>query len=368
MTIKIGAIIKRLRTEKNTTQETLAAALGVTPQAVSRWESECCYPDMELLPALADYFSVSVDELIGYNLSDREADIKRVRRQMERLSETGTDEEQLSFARNAYARYPYLPDVKVYLAMCLSDLYTKTGQTSHFEEAKNLCMSVINDNCGTEDRYDSITTLSRLYRQAGKADKAKETLDLLVPMKYCRESALSCGIGDGNTEYYIQDEIDKLTDCLGTAIRGLAVNEDVPNDPSTWEKKIEILKTSNELYKMIYGDNLMFFHIRLSMNYRLISTFELSLGRMDDALSSLEKMCRHTIAYDKSYADDRGKNYSSIFTDKLTYSEASDDLHELKEHTWSYHMLDCLRSRLYDAIRNTGRFKQIVKSLEEYAK
>ena len=40
MTIKIGTMIKHLRTQNHTTQETLAAALGVTPQAISRWESE----------------------------------------------------------------------------------------------------------------------------------------------------------------------------------------------------------------------------------------------------------------------------------------------------------------------------------------
>jgi len=40
MTVKIGAIIKKLRTENNITQDTLANALDVTPQAISRWESE----------------------------------------------------------------------------------------------------------------------------------------------------------------------------------------------------------------------------------------------------------------------------------------------------------------------------------------
>ena len=80
MNIKIGANIKKLRTENNITQDALATAIGVTPQAISRWESEGGYPDIELLPALADFFSVSVDELIGYRLSEREkelADIKK---------------------------------------------------------------------------------------------------------------------------------------------------------------------------------------------------------------------------------------------------------------------------------------------------
>ena len=68
MNIKIGAIIKKLRAENNITQDTLATAIGVTPQAISRWESEGGYPDIELLPALADFFSVSTDELLGYKL------------------------------------------------------------------------------------------------------------------------------------------------------------------------------------------------------------------------------------------------------------------------------------------------------------
>ena len=50
MNLKIGTIIKRFRAERNITQDTLAAAIGVTPQAISRWESEGGYPDIEILP------------------------------------------------------------------------------------------------------------------------------------------------------------------------------------------------------------------------------------------------------------------------------------------------------------------------------
>ena len=71
MNLKIGTIIKQLRQQNNVTQEQLATALYVSPQAISRWESEICYPDIEFLPALADFFSVSTDELLGYKLSER---------------------------------------------------------------------------------------------------------------------------------------------------------------------------------------------------------------------------------------------------------------------------------------------------------
>ena len=64
-TIAIGNRIKALRTERRLTQEQLAAVLGVTPQAVSRWEKARSYPDLELLPVIAAYFSVSTDFLLG---------------------------------------------------------------------------------------------------------------------------------------------------------------------------------------------------------------------------------------------------------------------------------------------------------------
>ena len=64
-TITIGSRIKALRAERCQTQEQLANALGVTPQAVSRWEVEKSYPDLELLPVIAKYFDVSTDFLLG---------------------------------------------------------------------------------------------------------------------------------------------------------------------------------------------------------------------------------------------------------------------------------------------------------------
>ena len=59
--IRIGEKIRLLRRKNDVTQDQLAAYLGVTPQAVSRWESGICYPDMGTLPAIADYFSVNMD-------------------------------------------------------------------------------------------------------------------------------------------------------------------------------------------------------------------------------------------------------------------------------------------------------------------
>lgn len=63
--LRCGEQLALLRRQKQITQEQLAQAMGVTNQAVSKWESGQSYPDITLLPKLAAYFQVTVDELLG---------------------------------------------------------------------------------------------------------------------------------------------------------------------------------------------------------------------------------------------------------------------------------------------------------------
>ena len=62
---KTGALIARLRKKKNLTQDALAGQLGVTRKAISRWETGRGYPDVEILPSLAEVLGVSVNELLA---------------------------------------------------------------------------------------------------------------------------------------------------------------------------------------------------------------------------------------------------------------------------------------------------------------
>lgn len=70
MMIQIHKQISFLRKQNGLTQENLAKSLGVTNQTVSKWESGQCCPDIQLLPAIAEFFHVSVDALLGYEPVD----------------------------------------------------------------------------------------------------------------------------------------------------------------------------------------------------------------------------------------------------------------------------------------------------------
>ena len=69
--LRMGARIARYRKELGLTQEALAHLLGVTNQAVSKWEGDVCCPDLQLLPALADALGLSLDALAGKHRSPR---------------------------------------------------------------------------------------------------------------------------------------------------------------------------------------------------------------------------------------------------------------------------------------------------------
>lgn len=72
MKLAIGRNIRSFRKKNDLTQEALADRLGVTYQSISRWENETTYPDLELIPAIAEVLSVTVDELLGMPRIEKE--------------------------------------------------------------------------------------------------------------------------------------------------------------------------------------------------------------------------------------------------------------------------------------------------------
>ena len=71
---KIGKFISKVRKEKNITQEQLADKLHITNRAISKWENGLSVPDADLLIRLSEILEVSVSDLLGTNIEEKEAD------------------------------------------------------------------------------------------------------------------------------------------------------------------------------------------------------------------------------------------------------------------------------------------------------
>ncbi len=76
--MNIGNKIRKLRKQRGITQEQLAESIGISFQAVSKWENNIALPDITLTPALASYFGVSMDELFDFNLKEIECAVKMI--------------------------------------------------------------------------------------------------------------------------------------------------------------------------------------------------------------------------------------------------------------------------------------------------
>lgn len=77
--MNLGNKIRELRRAANLTQEQLASALNISPQAVSKWEMGASYPDMTMIPTLAGFFKVSLDELFDFDVKNIDREIEDIR-------------------------------------------------------------------------------------------------------------------------------------------------------------------------------------------------------------------------------------------------------------------------------------------------
>ncbi len=110
MNLRLAENLRRLRQEHGMTQQELADRLCVSYQAVSRWENRSSYPDIELLPALAALFGVTVDYLLG------SAEQRAGREWWDAYKTLDTPSERLAHLRQMHRTFP--DDQEVFLRLC----------------------------------------------------------------------------------------------------------------------------------------------------------------------------------------------------------------------------------------------------------
>jgi len=189
MTIKIGSKIKTLRKKADVTQDRLAEYIGVTAQAISRWESEICYPDIEILPAIADFFNISLDELIGVDPKQKENKINEYIEKANKEQCASNFTEAVSVYREAVSQYPSSYKLQAFLASaigCMDNGVTIPPESAN--EAINICNRILEDCVDDQIRYHALNILCWVYyRQLDDFDKAMDIVARLPKIYGCQE-------------------------------------------------------------------------------------------------------------------------------------------------------------------------------------
>ena len=175
MKLLIGENIKRLRVQKSVTQEQLAESMHVSAVAVSKWERGETTPDISILPKLAFYFQVSIDELMSYDACAVELEIQEFLRDHKTEAEARHQRKCKSLSANAYRKYPN--DYRV-MELYMWDLIggyadnDKNDVIEHAEEIDKICDRILDGCKDAFIRADAVVMKGKLLHAAGQTQEA----------------------------------------------------------------------------------------------------------------------------------------------------------------------------------------------------
>ena len=167
--IKLGEKIKSLRKQKNISQEVLAGYLGVSYQAVSKWENGTTMPDVTMIPAIASFFGVSTDELFDFNLYEIEKNIDAIVTETNKYYDTDKSKVE-AILRDGLKKYPG-NDV---LLNCLIGVLLDTGRN---DEVINIGKALVESTKCDEVRIDAWRIMAEAYKAKGEYALAKNAVD-----------------------------------------------------------------------------------------------------------------------------------------------------------------------------------------------
>ena len=238
MTIYFNENFKKLRKGRNMTQEQIAEVLSVSPQAVSRWETGATYPDIALLPSIAEFFETTVDALLGTGKARAKERIDGFLHHGKELLEANELTEATDMMRSAVREFPNSFELQYALFEVLLRVY----DTDHSESVTEAEISELGERIltySTDDRIRLLTKvyLGRFYAQNGRVARAEEIFRTLPEAEYCRENQFKLtGIGDPVFEEETLKTVDEAVLELFLRMREASL-EDAPKDRLTEAKR-----------------------------------------------------------------------------------------------------------------------------------
>ena len=360
MAIYISEKLKQFRKARDLTQEQIADVFNVSPQSVSRWETGVTYPDMELLPSIASYFEITVDELLGVDkIKDKERitgiDIEICDKWIK-----GYMDDALEIARNAVREFPHEYNLHLRLAMTL-DMKTESDEKKKKDnllESIAVLERVLENSIDDSVRNQALFTLSRIYKKAGDKEKAVETAKKLSLAAGSSDVVLSQIYEGDELHEHLKRNIAYFAGSLAHIIEQLAKSMYNSGSP----ERIKLINKAIGILGLIYenGDygfdnsSLNRYYFELAKNYY-------GINDMDNALDCLEKAAQHAVDLD-ALADFKKHTSLAVLgrTRMMVRSERTNQCHDM--------LYDNLPHGNFELIKDDERFKAVVAKLEKYAK
>lgn len=176
--LKLGEKIKSLRKQRDISQEVLADYLGVTFQAVSKWETGTAMPDVALIPAIASFFGVSTDELFDYNRLEAQRKVEAICAESWKYRSDAPEKAE-AILREGLKQFPGNDTI-------LNNLLYVIDTPQRTDEVIRLCQSLIESTNDDEVKYDALRILAGAYKSAGDPSRVKDTLERIPELYFSK--------------------------------------------------------------------------------------------------------------------------------------------------------------------------------------
>lgn len=365
MSLKIGKRIKLLRKEQDITQEKLAAYLNISYQAISKWENGTAYPDISLLPAIANFFGVTSDELLGLKGEEKTEELKAYEAEYFELSREGKVLEAIRLAREVLEKYPRNYQWMVNLAFSLV-AYNATDEQREYskahgfiEEAIDLSERVLEDCTVESIRQSAIVILCQNYPSVGKTERAIELANQMPEMLLCREIMLSrIYSGEQRIKQYQQNLLTMIALSTDTLYL-LSVDS-----PENTDEKIEYIKAAVILLQTIFkGDeNSFIYNLKSAVYYRRLAELYCQKNEAKTAMEYLLLAEKYADSHDNCYYLGEHK-FKSIFVNRCTVN--TKNVLKNLEGTQKEILLSMLSKSDFDLLRDCSEFKELQNRLKK---
>lgn len=171
MNLQLGKKIRTLRKSKNLSQEMLAQYLGVSFQAVSKWEKGETMPDVTLIPAIASFFEVSTDDLFDYNRTETQRKVQQACWDIAEYRNKDPERAEHEL-RKLLKQYPGNDVILTNLTYVLQALNKN-------EELICICKTLMETTRHDDIRFDTARILAETYRKMGEYALCKQAIDLI---------------------------------------------------------------------------------------------------------------------------------------------------------------------------------------------
>ena len=356
--MNFGETVKKLRRQKDMTQEQLAEYLNISTQAVSRWETNASLPDITLIPMIANIFDVTSDMLLGIDVKNKEKQIDDIISRAKEYSGKFDFEKALSILREGLNEYPNSYKIMSYLMFCLSGV--KFGKPANealifTNEIIKLGEKILAECTDDKCRLGALNHLCRAYAspEIGMTEKGIELAEKLPSVGYARENMFA-DLYEG--EEKIKQYRNNISLYFGNLIQSMMFYNKIKNDSIISEKMVHLIEV------MIEDGNYGFFGFYMSY-YSSIALNHTKSNEYDKAIENLQLASDNAIRTDTEY-----KGHYHEYTSLLLKGTPVFLVFNPEDRCFSGEVLETMKNSAFDPIRENKAFIEIEERLKQYAK